>query len=587
MGQEQQRSLQGGGALEGIKSGDTPGPTEDIPQNDEGQVLEGIKSSDTPGPTEDIPQNDEEHRDAAGVDPARSSVVGAAPHGRHTFTCKSICGDKRKLVCGIDIQCGSPPDEPRNVSCIQDGTRGHPTCTWDKGRITYLHTAYGIELSNGTDAFCFPEATPGQLSGSGALGKLDFDSNYTVVVFASNKLGNSSSQPLTFTLIDIVPSGILDVWYRQQDLDPGHQNLSLFWKALSKSEAGGRILGYTVTLEALDGGEAPAQSHRSSQTSFSRVTRRVGHRVTVTARNPRGSSRPAAILTGLGSAAPSAGPQMFATPWASGVLVSWEEIPAPQQRGCITGYHIYLHRRDRQGQPEVHAVPAGIAPLSLHIPDLEPGEHHELWMTAATAAGEGPRGNSDSVCLEGAGGWLTLVLVCSFLILSAFVCSVPPARRALRRLLSLLLPQWQSKAIPDPANAAWAKSLSATKAELSAPSSPFPPGALEEPETSPVEESWEHPEPPTPAEKLLQGSGDRGDWAQEEQQLPELYRRLVVEPPEPEYISNPGTSAPAAAPEPEPGPESLFPSAFLAPAPGCGGNLTLDRVKLSCGSFPR
>lgn len=45
-------------------------------------------------------------------------------------------------------------------------------------------------------------------------------------------------------------------------------------------------------------------------------------------------------------------------------------------------------------------VPAGNAPLSLHIPDLEPGEHHDLWMTAATAAGEGPRGNSDSVCLE-------------------------------------------------------------------------------------------------------------------------------------------------------------------------------------------
>ncbi|NWI02238.1 I12R2 protein, partial [Tichodroma muraria] len=66
-------------------------------------------------------------------------------YGKHTFTCKSVCRDKRKLICGIDIQCGNPPDEPRNVSCIQYGTGGHPICTWDKGRLTYLDTAYGIE----------------------------------------------------------------------------------------------------------------------------------------------------------------------------------------------------------------------------------------------------------------------------------------------------------------------------------------------------------------------------------------------------------------------------------------------------------
>ncbi|XP_030919939.1 interleukin-12 receptor subunit beta-2 [Geospiza fortis] len=671
--------------------------------------------------------NSSEQTRAWGASVSKTFLVTA--HGRHYFTCKCICGDRTMLICGIDIHCGNPPDEPRNVSCIQKGTQGRPTCTWHKGRLTYLPTAYGIELSNGTDAFSFPEEAPSQvLFGSGALSKLDFDSNYTVVVSASNPLGNASSQPFTFTLIDIVkplppefsvefddssatsctivwhheaqarhcrlrhrplgrhgwstveslsrekfhlqglepdtahefqvscrmlpgrglwsdwsssqgstpaavPTGTLDVWYRQQELHSGLQNLSLFWKALSRWEAGGRILCYNVTLESLEQGKLPAQSHRTTQTSFSRVTPRAGHRVTVTAHSPRGSSAPATVLTHLGSPdlpppqrvcavglgnssilvswsppagaalpvggylvewaepwreprlqpqhswvklppshlstviaehirdnvcyqihvsalyqdragqaasvrgnstaqAPSAGPQMLTTPWASGVLVSWEEIPAPQQRGCITGYHIYLHRKDGQGQPEVHAVPAG-APRSLHLPHLEPGEHHELWMTAATAAGEGPRGNSDSVCLDSAGGWLTLVLICSFFILSACLCSVPPARRVLQWLLSFLLPQWQSKAIPDPANATWAKSLAAAKgiisaggcagrikvqknaeisrfqrderlwgaspgdpcrdsfrvppqAELSAPSSPFVPGgAFEEPETSP------------------------------------------------------------------------------------------------------
>ncbi|NXI81767.1 I12R2 protein, partial [Rhipidura dahli] len=74
-----------------------------------------------------------------------SKSFAVTAYGKHTFTCKNICGDKAKLVCGIDIWCGNPPDEPRNVSCIQHGTRGRPTCTWDKGRITYLDTAYGIE----------------------------------------------------------------------------------------------------------------------------------------------------------------------------------------------------------------------------------------------------------------------------------------------------------------------------------------------------------------------------------------------------------------------------------------------------------
>ncbi|RLV63987.1 hypothetical protein DV515_00017711 [Chloebia gouldiae] len=218
-------------------------------------------------------------------------------------------------------------------------------------------------------------------------------------------------------------------------------------------------------------------------------------------------------------------------------------------------------------------------------------------MTAATAAGEGPRGNSDSVCLESAGGWVTLVTICSFFVLSACLCSVPPARRVFQRLLSLLLPQWQSKAIPDPANATWAKSLAATKAELSAPSSPFLPCGFEEPEPSPVEESSAPPEPPSPGDKLVvgsAGSGGHGDWAQEspaeEQQLPELYQRLVgeaMEPPEPEYISNPGTLSPEPVPEPDPSPFPGFPTAFLPAALCCQGTLTLDRVKLSGSAFPR
>ncbi|KFO82262.1 Interleukin-12 receptor subunit beta-2, partial [Cuculus canorus] len=66
-------------------------------------------------------------------------------YGKHVFTCKIVCEYKKKLICGIDIESGTAPDEPRNVSCIQYGTEGHPTCTWDKGRLTYINTIYVIQ----------------------------------------------------------------------------------------------------------------------------------------------------------------------------------------------------------------------------------------------------------------------------------------------------------------------------------------------------------------------------------------------------------------------------------------------------------
>ncbi|NXS92087.1 I12R2 protein, partial [Jacana jacana] len=65
--------------------------------------------------------------------------------GSHYFTCKRVCEHKRKIICGIEIVSGYPPDEPRNVSCIQNGTDGLPRCTWDKGRITYTNTTYIIQ----------------------------------------------------------------------------------------------------------------------------------------------------------------------------------------------------------------------------------------------------------------------------------------------------------------------------------------------------------------------------------------------------------------------------------------------------------
>lgn len=73
-------------------------------------------------------------------------------------------------------------------------------------------------------------------------------------------------------------------------------------QALSKSEARGRILRYTVTFEALDQRSRPAgEAHLTTQTSYARVMPRVDYKITVTAENSRGSSPPASLVTNLGT----------------------------------------------------------------------------------------------------------------------------------------------------------------------------------------------------------------------------------------------------------------------------------------------
>ncbi|KAM6262277.1 uncharacterized protein LJ264_006092 [Porphyrio hochstetteri] len=422
-------------------------------------------------------------------------------YGKHMFTCKIVCEYKRKLICGMDIESGSPPDEPRNVSCIQHGRDGHPTCTWEKGRLTHINTTYLIQLSNETDVLCVSEESLDKKIGSLALSKLNFDSTYTLVVAASNDLGSAFSQPLVFTLIDIV--------------QPHPPN---FLVEFENSSATSCTLLW----------QHPAQAQRY-RLRYRPLTRHT---------------------------------------WSTKFLYSLFEALLP----------------------------------STVLQEL----------SAPSSAGD----------------WVPIMLTCSLFLFAACVCSAPPARKALHWLLSSLVPQWQSEAIPDPANASWAKSYLARKAELSLPSSlPHSSSSFEEPKPLEVEETFVKTEPLALRDKLLPGrtdghwpvgssssqeepeyralpgSGDGdGDGDGYEQQLPDLYKRLALEVTEHsqsvEYIANP-------VPDPDPGPAHLppasaqerpelqcpllspFPRALLPPALGCEGNLRLDSVKIECGSFTR
>ncbi|KAM9242279.1 interleukin-12 receptor subunit beta-2 isoform 2-T2 [Dugong dugon] len=104
------------------------------------------------------------------------------------------------------------------------------------------------------------------------------------------------------------PTGMLDVWYMKQYINYNKQQISLFWKNLSVSEARGKILHYQVALQEVAGGKVTLQNI-TEHTSWTWVIPRTGSwAATVSAANSKGSSLPARInitdLCGAGLLAP-------------------------------------------------------------------------------------------------------------------------------------------------------------------------------------------------------------------------------------------------------------------------------------------
>ncbi|XP_019383967.1 PREDICTED: interleukin-12 receptor subunit beta-2 [Gavialis gangeticus] len=763
-----------------------------------------------------------------------STDISVLDYGRLVFTCKLLCENTKKLICGIDIESGNPPDQPTNVSCIQFGEDGNPTCRWDKGRFTHINTTYMLQLSNGMDIFSFSEKNVNNKYGLLDLRKkLNFESSYTAVVAASNGLGSAFSKPLTFMLIDIVkphpptdvivkfdnnsatnctivwqdqqstqhfrlryrqvtsqqwtmvnwlstrryslqdlkpyteyefqvscrfhpsrgiwsdwstfqtqtseaePVGLLDVWYIMQDTDSQRQTVTLYWKALNESKARGKILHYSVTFQE-NSHKSPkaAEVNTTTQTHYIKVIPKMNYHITVCAHNSRGIFPPTSIDTHLNVSdlppqsvfatskgndsifvtweppsnpssfingyivewvrstssrrhlnwikllasdlstvisenikhcacyrinvfalyknragqvastrgysrqeAPAAGPQVSATVEADGAWVSWDEIPDHQQMGCITHYNIYLQNRNAEVAPKLYSIRQESSIDSFYIKNLQQGVTYSLWMTASTLAGEGPKGNEELVYLESTSEWTLIFSICIFIIISVCVCSVPCIKKVLCSLFSTFVPQWYSKAIPDPANSSWAKKFTSVNDELSLYPKPFLSNlsSFEEPETIEVEEVFIKRESLAFQDQLIFNNKSNGsqDWqigSFEKQnsakknseckplatsiaddgdnygcQLPYLYKKLAAEETEQiqtisDYLPNPLIDTTVNYlpsnilvstveynednSELEYNSISVFPTtSLLTPVFSGGGKLTLDAIKVDCSSL--
>uniref|UniRef100_A0AC11BBG2 Interleukin 12 receptor subunit beta 2 n=1 Tax=Ovis aries TaxID=9940 RepID=A0AC11BBG2_SHEEP len=453
------------------------------------------------------------------------------------------------------------------------------------------------------------------------------------------------------------PIGMLDVWYMRQHIDHNRQQISLFWKNLSLSEARGKILHYQVTLQEVAGGEITLQNI-TEDTSWTWVIPRTGTwAVAVSAANSKGSSLPTRInITDLCGAELLAPQQVFAkSEGMDKLMVMW--TPPEKAATAVQKYVVEWRELHPGGgvQPPlgwlwsppyrlsalISEIPYRLSPNSHPIDSLQPRVTYSLWMTALTAAGESPQGNEREFCLQGKANWSAFVAPSIFMaVIMVGILSMRCFRQKVFVLLLALRPQWCSKEIPDPANSTWAKKypIVEEKTQLALDRLLTDWATPEEPEPLVINEVlcrvtpvFRPPHHPSWSEK---GQGVQRHYTSEEDteysassppppraltaetgQGVDLYKVLGSKGPDskPGNPASPLTILPVdylpthegylpsnmnylpshEAPITDPLEElpqhislSIFPSSSLRPLTfSCGEKLTLDQLKMGCGSL--
>ncbi|XP_078525015.1 interleukin-12 receptor subunit beta-2-like isoform X2 [Lissotriton helveticus] len=486
--------------------------------------------------------------------------------------------------------------------------------------------------------------------------------------FASKGKWSEWSMPVIKKTPEAVPTGRLDVWYKVKEMFNKSHKITLLWKKMSLWEAKGEILHYEVTF----------QKHTSTttQTWFELVIDSAVATIAVSACNAKGKSPPTHInistfpenvqpntcyyidvytvsenKAGTASSAsgfsiemaPVIGPEMyFKLGTKNSVLISWKEIPAKKQMGCIIYYSIYLQHQHINTTTRRFVIPNDNFPNQYKIKNLEAGLTYRAWMTATTEKGESTKGNDqlffisiESVSDDSLG--ITAAVTLTVAVALLCLCMFQAGRNRILLLLSTILPSWCSISVPDPANSTWAKEHQSAKDKIRTLSNQLSSGSstYEEPETVEVEEIFIDEEPTISRDPFIPSSHEcedpclkrvdrisdvwQADDVHREQraattkddggvykcQGPPCYNAMVVNvpiltEPFPDYSMNHVVDMtvsylpPHVFPdsiscvedsrdsEPEPFPDNTFSTPLFS---SFDGILTLDVVKIDCNSF--
>ncbi|XP_075037970.1 interleukin-12 receptor subunit beta-2-like [Mixophyes fleayi] len=122
------------------------------------------------------------------------------PLGTTTFSCW-YC----KMVCGAFVHVGLPPDRPIFGACEQDGEFGRLSCSWERGRETFITSNSTLQLWQKPHNETISSACSSDVTSSLTLPlSVTRGAEYSALVTTSNELGTNVSLPYIFTYHDVV-----------------------------------------------------------------------------------------------------------------------------------------------------------------------------------------------------------------------------------------------------------------------------------------------------------------------------------------------------------------------------------------------
>lgn len=139
-----------------------------------------------------------------------------------------------RVVNGITLYSGIPPDKAQSVSCETTRNASFVDCKWNKGKETHFQTVYNITITKENGSLAYSHEF--QDKDNCLIRQKLFDENakYQLIIAARNHFGQSRSDPLNFSLSDIVIPETPHV--TQIDFDNKFVAASLKWKTSEFSE---------------------------------------------------------------------------------------------------------------------------------------------------------------------------------------------------------------------------------------------------------------------------------------------------------------------------------------------------------------